>query len=406
MINKSLRISLITVVLPVVLQLIYIRYISYNVDKNDFGDFIILSTFVVALSQIFLMIPSVSFTRFYNGSNKLFFINEFRTYLIGINLLSIVFVYLLYFFYGDRFNTIIYILIYLYFAISNNYTLNQQIFLLNIDRNKYLILKVMEAMAKFIFPIIGYFFYQTLEAFLTAIVLGYILSFVIIFFYLKEYPFKVEFNLINQKKYFLYAYPIIFSAILTWSMSFSDRFFIDYYMETKDVAIYAILAQFAGFAQVLGMVFSIYVNPIVLQQYEINSSNGLMILKNYLVKFFYINIFTFLVIIFLPKSLLGIFIEKNIIYNDSYYLTFIILVLGIFLTVFQTAMSMYFILLKKLNIHAKIFLVASIANFLLNFYIIKYGMLAAAASTLIAYLIINIGVLLWLKQHLTRVVDD
>jgi len=397
MLNKSFLITILTVIFPILLQLVYIRYVSYHIDKNDFGDFVILSTFVVALSQIFLSIPSQSFMRFYHMSEKIIFINEFRTYLIGVNTLSILFIYFLYLFYGDRFDTIIYILIYIYFAISNNYSLNQQIFLLNIDRKKYLVLKGIEALAKFIFPVIGYYLYQTLESFLIGLVLGYTLSFIVISFFLKEYPFKIEFNIANQKKYFLYAYPIIFSAIFSWSISFSDRYFIDYYVGTKDVAIYAILATFAGFAQVLGMIYTIYVNPIVLKEYEKDEKVGLDLLKNYLFKFLYFNIFAIIIVMLLPINLFTLFIEESVICNKNYYMTFILLVIGIFLSVFQTAMSLYFILLKRLGVHAKIFIAASIVNFILNFYVIKFGIIAAAASTLLAYLIINVLVVFWLR---------
>ena len=96
MLNKSFLITILTVIFPILLQLVYIRYVSYHIDKNDFGDFVILSTFVVALSQIFLSIPSQSFMRFYHMSEKIIFINEFRTYLIGVNTLSILFIYFLY----------------------------------------------------------------------------------------------------------------------------------------------------------------------------------------------------------------------------------------------------------------------------------------------------------------------
>jgi len=398
--NKNLRITILTILIPIILQLIYIRYVSYEVNKSDYGDFIILSTFVVALSQIFLSIPSQSFMRFFNSSNKLLLINEFRTYLIGVNLISIVLIYSLYLFYGDRFDNSIYILLYIYFLFSNNYSLNQQIFLLNMERKRYFILKLMEGLAKFIFPIIFYILYETLESLLIGLVVGYIIAFIIISIYLKEYPFKIEFNIQNQKKYFIYAYPIMFSAVFSWSISFSDRYFIDYFMSSEDVGIYAILAQVAGFAQILGMVFGTYVNPIVLKKYEENKEDGFILLKSYLIKFMIISLMSFLILIILPRDIFTLIVEKDIIYNDNYYSILLILIAGIFSTVFQTAMSMYFILLKRLDVHAKIFIIASITNFLLNFYILEYGIIAAAFSTFLAYLILNILMLFWLRKNI------
>ena len=105
----------------------------------------------------------------------------------------------------------------------------------------------------------------------------------------------------------------------------------------------------------------------------------------------------------LPKSLLAIIIEEKVIFNDYYYYTFIILFSGVILTVLQTAASMYFVLLKKLHIHAKIFVFAAIINFSLNFLIADYGIMAAAVSTLVAYITLNILILLWLKNDLKKV---
>ena len=61
---------------------------------------------------------------------------------------------------------------------------------------------------------------------------------------------------------------------------------------------------------------------------------------------------------------------------------------------------MFFILLERLDIHSKIFGLAAIINFVMNFSIYKYGVIAAAISTASAYLVINILILFWLKSNL------
>ncbi len=53
-INKNLYITIATVLIPIIMQFIYIRYVSYNVDKDDFGNFILISTLIAGLSKIFL----------------------------------------------------------------------------------------------------------------------------------------------------------------------------------------------------------------------------------------------------------------------------------------------------------------------------------------------------------------
>lgn len=397
--NKSFLLSIVSVGIPLLFQLFYVRFVSYEVDKQIYGNFILLSALIYGLSQILLSIPGQAFSRFYNTHNdKNYFINEFRTYLLAVNTLSIFAIGIIYFFYKDRFSTEIYILLYILFALFNNYTFNQKIFLLSLEREKYLILKVFEGAAKFLFPLFIYFFYKTLESFLAGIVLGYIVSFLILVKYLKHIPFQFSFNIKNQIKYFLFAYPILISSIFSWGMSFSDRFFIDIFLTPKDVAIYSLLAQFSAFGQVLATIYGIYVNPIILNKFEKNHEEGVLLLRYYLKKFFIVLIGTFCIILLIPIDVLSIFLQKEIISDDYLYATFLLLTLGVLLTVFQTAMSLYFVLYKKLHIHATIFGIAAVINFGLNFFIADYGIIMAAIATLIAYTILNVLIILWIKN--------
>lgn len=396
--NKyNIIVSILTVIIPMIFQLLYIRYVSYSIPKSIYGDFIILTTFILALSQIFLSLPMQAFSRFYNSSEKNSFINEFRSYLFFINIICIPMVYLFYLHYSDRFDFKIYIFIYIFFIVSNNFILNQQIFLLNLDRKKYLFLKIFEGSAKYLLPIVYYYIYETLESLLIGLLIGYVLSFSLIYVYLKNYKFKFTFNFNNQKKYFLYAYPMIFTSVSSWSITFGDRFFIDYFLNTSYVAIYSILSQFAGFSQIIGTIYAIYVTPIILKDFEKNGNNTFELLDKYLKIFVIILILLFFIFLLLPRNTYILFIEKNIILNDDYYILFIVLVLGSFLTVFQTALSLYFVLLKKLKIHAIFFTIAAIINIILNFYIKDYGLIIAGLSTLFAYIFLSLSIIFWIK---------
>ena len=79
-------------------------------------------------------------------------------------------------------------------------------------------------------------------------------------------------NLENQKKYFKFAYPILFVSIFSWGISFLDRYFIEYFINTEKVAIYAILAQVAGIGQIVGQIYFLYVNPKILKMFEENQN--------------------------------------------------------------------------------------------------------------------------------------
>ena len=121
-------ITVLTVLIPLTFQVYYIHYVSNNISQLDYGNFIIISSFIIALSQILLSIPQQAFSRFYNNSKYIDIVNEFRTYLIFINIISVLFIYLFYLFYANRFSTEVYILMCLFFIFSSNYSLNQNIF--------------------------------------------------------------------------------------------------------------------------------------------------------------------------------------------------------------------------------------------------------------------------------------
>lgn len=398
--NKSLLITILTVGIPIIMQLFFIRYVSYSVNKDIYGNFILLQTLIIALSYIFLQIPSQAYNRFYNSAtNKIEFVNEFRTLLIFINIFSVVVIYI----YGlimERFTYEILALVFIYFLILNNYTFNQQIFLLNLERKKYFVLKNLEAVSKFLLPILFFLYFESLESLLYGMVCGYFVSFLFLLTYLKDYKFNFIITVNNLKKYFKFAYPILFVAIFSWGISFLDRYFIDYYMTTKDVAIYAILAQVAGIGQVLGQIYGMYVNPKVLKYYEEDQKFALNYLKRSIVFLSISFMFLGIIAYILPTSIYELLLQKEVI-NDSYYFnTFIILVFAIFFTLIQTALSMYLTLFKKLNILAYIYVVAFIINLIGNMFINQYGIIAASISTLLAYLVILILELIYIKRYI------
>lgn len=230
------------------------------------------------------------------------------------------------------------------------------------------------------------------------IVIGYIISFLVLTKFMKNYPFKINVNWYNYKKYFLFAYPIIFVSIFSWGISFSDRYFIEYLSGTKDVAIYAILAQVAGVGQIIGQIYSMYVNPKVLKLYEEDKVKGIRYLNDMLKKLALIFIILSFIAYAMPIDVYAILIERSLIEKIYYFWTFYILIIGIFLTVFQTAMSMHLILAKKLHILAYINGIAFLINIIGNLWIKEYGIMAAAVSTLVAYIVLSVGQIIYLKK--------
>lgn len=397
-VNKNFSITILTVMIPLIMQLIFIRYVSYEVDKTVYGNFILLQTLIAGLSYIFMQIPSQAYDRFFNTTkNKVEFVNEFRTILILINILSLL-VIVLYGYIMQKFSYEVLFVVFFYFFLLNNYSFNQKVFLLNLERKKYLYLKILESFAKFITPLIAYYYFQTLLSFLIGLAVGYLIAFLILLKYMKEYKFDVIIKMKNLKKYFLFAYPILFVSIFTWGISFSDRYFIEFLGNTQDVAIYAILAQVAGMGQIVGQIYMMYVNPKILKMFEDDSQSALKYLVSKLKQLSIVFIVLSILAYILPLQVYEVLLEPEIIEQKYYFFTFFILIIGIFITVYQTAYSMYLNLFKRLDILAYIYFPALVLNLIGNLYIDKYGIIAAAISTLVAYITVLIVQVIYVRS--------
>jgi O-antigen/teichoic acid export membrane protein len=184
--NNGVTLSIITVFVSTLLQFLFIRYASYEIDKEIYGNFVLLQTLIAGLSTILLQVPGQAFDRFYNESDdKTNFINQFRTYLIFINLLSLLIIYI-YGLFINKFSSEILFLIFILFFLLNTYGLNQKIYLLNLERKRYMYLKILEASSKFLTPIVFYFYFNSLESLILGMVLGYLFSSFILYIYIKN----------------------------------------------------------------------------------------------------------------------------------------------------------------------------------------------------------------------------
>ena len=386
--NKDFNITIMTVMITVAMQFFFIRYASYGISKIDYGNFVLLQTVIAGLSAVLLQIPGQSFDRFYNQSkDKLEFVNEFRTILIAVNGVSLLLITL----YGviyNRFSIEVLLLLFIYFILLNNYALNQKVFLLNMQRGKYFYLKVLEASSRFLFPILFYFFFHTLESILYGMVIGYFFAYIVLLVFLKEYKYKFVVHWKNIKKYFVFAYPIMFVSMFTWGISFSDRYFIDYFLSTEDVAIYSLLAMVAGVGQIIGQVYFMYAEPKILKHFEENPIATHKMINGYILKLIMVFAVLSLIAMVLPKYFYTILLEKEIVYDNYYFTTMLILLIAMFVNILHVAHHMHLKLIKRLDIMAYIFFIALIVNLVGNLFIKDYGIMAAAIATLVSYIVI------------------
>ena len=215
---------------------------------------------------------------------------------------------------------------------------------------------------------------------------------------MKDHKFNFTVNLHNLKKYFLFAYPIIFISIFTWGISFSDRYFIEYLIGTGEVETYALLAQVAGMGQIIGQIYTLYVYPHALKLFESDTKKTFEYISKMLKRLKFTFILLSVIAYFLPRQIYTVLLDGKIIHQEYYFNTFFILLIGIFTTVLQTAYSMYLNLFKRLDILSYIYLIALIINISINYiYIKEYGILAASIATLASYLIILLAQIFYVQ---------
>jgi O-antigen/teichoic acid export membrane protein len=386
--NKALILSVTTIAITVILQLIFIRFASYTIDREDYGNFILIQTLLTGLFLLFLQMPIQAFDRFFNEvTDKTYIVNEFRTLVFILGIVSFVIIGI----YGmimKKFSFELLFLIYILFLLIANFTIEQRILLISFNRKKYLYAKTLDALSKFIFPVATYFYFQSLISLFVGMVIGYSISIIIMYIYMLEH--KIKFLLIrnNAKRYFIYSYPIFFFALFNWGITFSDRYFIEYYLTTSDVGIYGILGMVAGIGQIVGQVFSIYVEPKILKLHSKNTSKAHKVLNRYILLLSSIFVLITIVALVLPIKVYTLLISSSIISDKYYFNTMIILLVTVFIGVIHTAYHMHLKLIKRLNMLAYIYFIAFCVNFFGNFYIKQYGIIIAGISTLASYLII------------------
>jgi O-antigen/teichoic acid export membrane protein len=381
--------TILAVGVQVLFQLFYVKSITVFIDQEVFGNYVILNIFVSLITQVTLSVPSASFHRYFNESVKSDIVREYRLTIFYVLALFVFMLLAHGFFYSGRYSALAYVLIFCNLALSSLFSVNQQVVLLELQRGRYFLLKVMESLSMYVFPVLTYLYFRQLESFIGGVVLGSALCFVVSQFLVNRRLGKSAKSFVIPKenivKYLRYGYPILFSAAASWTISMSDRYFVDYYFGVERVAQYSILVQFSGFGLVLGMLFSSYVNPIVLKQYSADRCLGLKSLKRYLIGFGGLLMVIGGFLCALPSQFLAIFLSGEIIEEAGGHITYILLVISVMMTVYQTAISLYFVLLEALTVYAVGFLGAAAINFVLNFYFVRFGLLGVALTTLIAY---------------------
>lgn len=199
----------------------------------------------------------------------------------------------------------------------------------------------------------------------------------------KDWPQKNFFDCALLKKMFRFAIPLIPSVLMAWVLSLSDRYILLYYYGDSTVGLYGIGARFVN---LLNVVINGIATAYTTFAFESKDDGDAS------VKYYYIfNIVSALLM--LISFTISMFSKEivAIMTDHAYYSSYVIIrdmMFGQVLYAMTTIVS-YGIMFKKKSIYSLISVsVGAAINILLNMiFIPRYGLNAAAMTTLIGYLI-------------------
>jgi len=385
--NKDLLLTGLASLVPAVCQLFFMRYVSYNIPLDLYGKYVLLLIFVSGCNLIGMTLVQSSAVRFYHeAQDKSQFIGEQVALVILFSCLFLP-LFILYFVMNDDYSFLIGAMLFCYFLFYNVLLLAKSMVLQALKRGVYLLFIIAETFSNLILPILIFQIWPTIEGLVFAISAGVSSSSVLIFLFSKKINFsllKIKYS--NLNKYFIYSYPFVLSSMGSWTISFSDRYFIDWLISPSAVGVYSLLSQFGGAMFIIGGFISLYINPILLSEFTVNKNKTIQKYKQYSFIILILLIITSFLAVNLPDFMYTLLLSENVIFKDGNFAVMSTILLAITILIFANYISNYFILLKKTKALVPIWFFAAILNIAGNFFLIPiYGLYGAALSTLIAY---------------------
>ena len=288
--------------------------------------------------------------------------------------------------------------IFLFFSVSIIEHLNSEIFRLLLALRKTVIANLLFFIRNGLWPLVILVLYYFNFQFNISILLSYwlyasILALIIGLIFLRK-KYKLDLSLIDKKTIiasYKYAFIFFIGTIAYKIVEFSDRYFIDYYLDKESVGVYSLYSQFGSVLNTI--IFTIVISigyPKLLK--AIYSNNLKQIIKernNMLMEIVIISILTLLGGYLLLDNLLAI-IDKPLYFKFD-YLFYLVIISNI---IFNLSYVYHFIMIgyqKDFKITI-LTLIGAAINIILNIILIqKYGIIGAIFSKTFAFLFILIS---------------
>ena len=211
-------------------------------------------------------------------------------------------------------------------------------------------------------------------------------------------------NLEGIRQYLYYSIPLIPNGALLWIVNSSDRYFIVHIINLKQAGIYSASYAFGSIISLFFFPISFVLFPTVSKLWEEGNISDVSKYFEYSMKYF--------LLLAIPSAA-GLYVVSQsmiLILTTSEFmagsgLVLIIVLSAVLLGIFQINVFIIHIIQKTKWIAFTIFIGASINVFLNIILIPVLGIMGAAISTLISYLVLSSIILIWAKKELSYNID-
>lgn len=255
---------------------------------------------------------------------------------------------------------------------------------------------IMTILPQLIIVGLTYYFVLYVEASYTSYIWGMALGnlvtgFFALGFFFKNYPLRYfRFSLPILKNLLRIGLPVLPGTIGGIILASGDRYMIKYFLGLEAVAIYTFGYRFSSqMAEGLFQPFQKALSPVIYKKAAQSNTEG----RAYNIKI--INNILLIFSIVVAAAIIPMRDIMDIMGTHAYagaYPVFMVSLIGIFIYTVSQAESYSIIFIERTEITAATVIVAAIVNIGLNYvFIPKYGILAAAFTTVISYLVMLIS---------------
>ena len=248
---------------------------------------------------------------------------------------------------------------------------------------------------KYLPLIIGFVFlndsnnpYLILDFFIYGFVIISIISFVLLWFFLKKHKtISEDYKKDTFKEIIKYSLPITLSTVSLYLLSSIDIFFLKYFYGDNYVAYYSVAIKIISIISVANNALSLSVATDIAYNFQNNNFNILKTILNKTAKIiFYFSFALTILILMFSNSILNVFGKEYLISKEI----LIILLLGNLIMAISGNTYIYLLMTNKGKILGRLIFISVLINVILNFILIpKYCLYGAAISSVIALLFWN-----------------